>query len=74
MDWPWSLRDCAQTIRAVMTHAEEPLTVEQVAQHFYRARRKDVESLLGVLEGLGLVEQTDGRCLEVWLIYCLSAR
>jgi hypothetical protein len=36
-----------------------PLTVEQVAQHFYRARRKDVESLLGVLEGLGLVERTD---------------
>jgi len=42
-----------------MTHADEPLTVEQVAQHFHRARQKDVESLLDVLEGLGLVERTE---------------
>ncbi|PQJ34556.1 hypothetical protein BSZ35_08065 [Salinibacter sp. 10B] len=38
----------AQAVRASssemgMTHADEPLTVEQVAQHFHRARRADVQ-------------------------------
>lgn len=59
LDWPSALKDRAQAVRAVMHHADAPLTVEQVARHFHRARRKDVESLLDVLEGLGLVERTD---------------
>jgi DNA-binding IclR family transcriptional regulator len=42
-----------------MTHADEPLTVEQVAQHFHRARRSDVQELLETLEALGHVEGTD---------------
>jgi hypothetical protein len=41
-----------------MTHADEPLTVEQVAQHFHRARRADVESLLERLDALGHVTAT----------------
>ncbi len=36
-----------------------PLTVEQVAQHFYNARRDDVRELLETLAALGHVEATD---------------
>ena len=43
-----------------MTHADEPLTVEEVAQHFYRARRSDVQELLETLVALGHVEGTEG--------------
>jgi DNA-binding IclR family transcriptional regulator len=42
-----------------MTHADEPLTVEEVAQHFHRARRSDVQALLETLEALGCVEGTE---------------
>ena len=42
-----------------MTHADEPLTVEEVAQHFHRARRADVQALLETLEALGHVEGTE---------------
>jgi hypothetical protein len=37
LDWPSDLKARAQVVKAVMTHADEPLTVEQVAQHFHRA-------------------------------------
>ena len=57
--WPSALKDRAQAVRAVMHHAEGPLTVEQVARHFHRARRRDVRELLDALAGLGLVEQTE---------------
>ena len=59
LDWPSGLKPRAQAIRAVMTHAEEPLTVEQVAQHFYNARRADVRELLETLAALGHVEATE---------------
>jgi DNA-binding IclR family transcriptional regulator len=42
-----------------MTHADEPLTTEQVAQHVHRARRSDVRELLETLAALGHVEATD---------------
>ncbi|WP_263835658.1 hypothetical protein [Salinibacter sp.] len=42
-----------------MTHADAPLTVEQVAQHFYNARRDDVRELLETLAALGHVEETE---------------
>jgi DNA-binding IclR family transcriptional regulator len=42
-----------------MTHADEPLTVEEVAQHFHRARRSDVQELLETLDALGHVEGTE---------------
>ena len=41
-----------------MTHADEPLTVEEVAQHFHHARRTDAQELLETLEALGHVEGT----------------
>ena len=59
LDWPSGLKARAQAVRAVMTHADEPLTVEQVAQHFHRARWSDVQELLETLEALGHVEGTD---------------
>jgi hypothetical protein len=49
----------AQVVKAVMTHADESLTVEQVAQHFHRARRSDVQSLLETLDALGHVTGTE---------------
>ena len=59
LDWPSGLTPRARAVRAVMTHAEEPLTVEQVAQHFYNARRADVRELLETLAALGHVEATE---------------
>ena len=44
----------------MMTHADAPLTVEEIAQHFHRARRADVQELLETLEALGHVEGTEG--------------
>lgn len=61
LDWPSELKSRAQAVRAVMDHAEEPLTVEQVAQHFHRARRDDVRDLLETLNGLGLVDKDNGE-------------
>jgi response regulator of citrate/malate metabolism len=59
LDWPSGLTPRAKAVRAVMTHADAPLTVEQVAQHFHRARRSDVRELLETLAALGHVEVTD---------------
>ena len=59
LDWPSGLKARAQVVKAVMTHADEPLTVEQVAQHFHRARRADVQELLETLDALGHVERTE---------------
>ena len=59
LDWPSGLKPRAQAVRAVMTHADAPLTVEQVAQHFYNARRSDVRELLETLAALGHVEATE---------------
>jgi DNA-binding IclR family transcriptional regulator len=42
-----------------MHHADGPLTVEQVARHFHRARRSAVRELLDTLAALGHVEQTE---------------
>ncbi len=36
-DWPSGLTPRVQAVRAVMTHANAPLTVEPVAQHVHRA-------------------------------------
>ncbi|MCS3757263.1 class I SAM-dependent DNA methyltransferase [Salinibacter ruber] len=58
LDWPSGLTPRAKAVRAVMTHADEPLTTEQVAQHFYNARRSDVRELLETLAALGHVEAT----------------
>ncbi|PEN14803.1 SAM-dependent methyltransferase [Longibacter salinarum] len=57
MSWPSELKERAQAIRLVMEQSTGPLTVEQVAQHFHRARRKDVRGLLETLDALGLVEK-----------------
>jgi len=57
--WPSALKDRAQAVRAVMHHADGPLTVEQVARHFHRARRSAVRELLDTLAALGQVEQTE---------------
>ena len=59
LTWPAELRERAQAIRAVMNNAEGPLTVEEVAQHFHRARRDDVRGILETLSGLGLVDRED---------------
>ena len=58
LDWPSDLKAQAQAVRAVTTHADEPLTVEEVAQHFHHARRSDVQALLETLAALGHVEGT----------------
>ena len=42
-----------------MTHVDEPLTIEEVARHFHRGRRSDVQALLETLAALGHVKETD---------------
>jgi hypothetical protein len=59
LEWPSALKTRAQAVRTVVGHADQPLTVEEVAQHFHRARRDDVRDLLETLAGLGLVDQDD---------------
>jgi hypothetical protein len=59
LPWPSELKERAQAIRAIMDASEEPLTVEEVAQHFYRARRDDVRGILETLSGLGLVDKQE---------------
>lgn len=51
------LKSRAQAVRTIVNQSEEPLTVEQVAQHFHRARRDDVRDLLETLTSLGLVDR-----------------
>jgi hypothetical protein len=58
MPWPSGLKERAQAIRLVMEQSAEPMSVEAVAQHFHRARRADVRTLLDTLAGLGLLEET----------------
>ncbi len=60
LEWPSALKTRAQAVRTVVGHADQPLTVEEVAQHFHRARRDDVRDLLETLAGLGLVDQDNG--------------
>jgi hypothetical protein len=60
LEWPSVLKTRAQAVRTVVGHADQPLTVEEVAQHFHRARRDDVRDLLETLAGLGLVDQDNG--------------
>ena len=57
--WPAKLSERAQAVRQVVSAAEAPLDVEGVAQHFRRARRKDVRSLLETLEAVGLVHRVN---------------
>jgi hypothetical protein len=59
LPWPSELKQRAQALRQVVSQADRPLTVEQVASHFHRARRKDVRSLLETLETLGIVEEAE---------------
>ena len=42
-----------------MAHVDAPLTTEQVAQHFYNARRADVCELLETLAALGHMGATN---------------
>jgi hypothetical protein len=58
-DWPSDLKTRAQAVRTVMTHSDGPLTVEEVARHFHRARRDDVRELLETLASLGHVEEAE---------------
>jgi len=64
-DWPSDLKTRAQAVRTVMTHSEGPLTVEEVARHFHRARRDDVRELLETLQALGHVEQAGEEAFSV---------
>lgn len=51
--WPKSEIDRIKALRRLLGDADRPLTVDQSAAHFTRARRKDVEALLGALVELG---------------------
>ena len=65
MPWPSELKERAQAVRLVMEQSTGPLTVEQVAQHFHRARRNDVRGLLETLALLGHVEHADEEAFTV---------
>ncbi|PAP77075.1 class I SAM-dependent DNA methyltransferase [Rubrivirga marina] len=58
--WPDTLPGRALELRRTLESAPGPLTVEQVARHFIRARRADVSTLLDTLVGLGQARLTEG--------------
>jgi hypothetical protein len=60
LPWPSQMKDRALALRQVMSQTDRALTVEEVAQHFHRARRDDVRGLLETLKALGIVEEARG--------------
>lgn len=59
--WPKSTKDRIAAVRAVLEAATTPLSVDQIASAFRRARRKDVEDLVEALVDMGLARATAGR-------------
>ncbi|MEX0718226.1 MAG: class I SAM-dependent DNA methyltransferase, partial [Planctomycetaceae bacterium] len=57
--WPKTLPERFQSLRAVLDQTPAPLTAADLAKHFTRARKEDVEELLAVLATLGHVRVTD---------------
>ncbi len=53
--WPKPVKERVSAIRAVLDESGQPLTVEQVAANFKRARRTDVQDLLETLTDMGQV-------------------
>jgi hypothetical protein len=51
--WPDSAAERAQSVMRILRESADPLSVEDVASRFKRARRVDVESLLGIAVALG---------------------
>jgi hypothetical protein len=56
--WPSELAQQMQAVRAVVTQAAAPMTVDQVAAHFRRTRPERVRPLLDTLTALALVRPT----------------
>ena len=52
--WPKPIKARVSAIRSVLDDAPQPLTMEQVAANFKRARRADVQDLLETLVDMGL--------------------
>jgi len=59
--WPETLPGRALALRQALATAPGPLSVEQLARQFARARRADVEALLDTLVSLGQARQASGR-------------
>jgi hypothetical protein len=53
--WPKPIKERVSAIRSVLDEVDDPLTVEQVAANFKRARRAEVQDLLETLVDMGLV-------------------
>ena len=57
LPWPSEMKERALALQQVMSQTDRALTVEEVAQHFYNARRDDVKGLLETLKALRIVEE-----------------
>lgn len=62
LPWPKTLPERAQAVKAALTAQRSPVTPEQLAKTFLRARVEGVEELLDTLASLGQArELADGR-------------
>lgn len=57
--WPKDTTARIQAVQRALVDENRPATVEDVAQRFKRARRKDVRSLLETLDALGVARKTE---------------
>lgn len=55
--WPKSEVERIKALRRLLAEAPAPVAVDAAAAHFARARRKDVETLLGALVELGVADR-----------------
>jgi hypothetical protein len=58
LPWPKTEIERVKALHRLLGDASVPLSVDQAAAYFTRARRKDVETLLGALVDLGAAEKT----------------
>lgn len=60
--WPRTMAEQAQAVRTALSAVRGPVTAEQLAKGFIRARTDRVEALLDTLASLGQARRTaDGR-------------
>ena len=57
--WPRDTTERIQAVQRALADERSPATVEDVAQRFKRARRKDVRALLETLDALGVARRTE---------------
>ena len=59
--WPKSIAERAKAVEAALTAAKHPVTADDLARQFSRAKDKEVLEILETLAALGRAHQGDGK-------------